>query len=406
MTQLAIDVEGVSKSFRLYHERNVSLKATVLRGRRAVYEEFWALRDVSLAVPAGATFGIVGNNGSGKSTLLKCITRILLPDRGRIRTVGKVSSLLELGSGFHPDLTGRENVYLNGAMLQMRRSDIDAKMDAIVDFADIGGFIDQPVNSYSSGMHVRLGFAVAIHVDPDILLVDEVISVGDAAFQERCLQKFAEFRRAGKTIVVAGHSVGVMAKMCDEVGRLDSGRLVEVGMPSDIIGKHIPSLGRLDPEQSSVSTMSGSVDVDVLMTDGSPASAVETGAAVTFRLRFDTEATIERPVFSIALDTAAGVCAWAQDSEGVAGMPQHAAGRGFMDLHIPRLSLQAGQYNLRVALTNAIGPTAQELRSVGRIFRVVNPGDDDPHGIAVLDGRWGPVVEVDDRVADRPGTNA
>ena len=169
----AISVAGVSKQYRKYHERNQSLKATVMRGRRARYEEFWALRDVSLEIAAGTTYGLVGENGSGKSTLLKCMARILRPDEGALSVHGKVSALLELGAGFHPELSGRENVFLNGALLGMSQRAIRARFDDIVGFAGLEEFIDAPVKNYSSGMYVRLGFAVAINVDPDVLLVDE-----------------------------------------------------------------------------------------------------------------------------------------------------------------------------------------------------------------------------------------
>ena len=183
------------------------LKATVMRGGRARYEEFWALGDVSFEVAEGTTFGLIGHNGSGKSTLLKCLARILEPDQGTIRIDGQMSALLELGAGFHPELSGRENVYLNGSILGLSKRQIDRRFDDIVGFAGLERFIDTPVKNYSSGMYVRLGFSVAINVDPDMLLVDEVLAVGDEEFQRKCLERFAELRDAGKTIVVVTHSL-------------------------------------------------------------------------------------------------------------------------------------------------------------------------------------------------------
>jgi ABC-2 type transport system ATP-binding protein len=185
-TSAAIELDHVGKRFRLYHERQRSLKSTVLNRRRGVYEEFWAVDDVSCEVARGETFGIIGTNGSGKSTLLKCLTRILRPDRGRVAINGTTAALLELGAGFHPELTGRENVYLNGAILGMSRREIARRFDGIVDFSGLERFIDSPVKNYSSGMYAKLGFAVAVHVDPEILLVDEVLAVGDESFQRRC----------------------------------------------------------------------------------------------------------------------------------------------------------------------------------------------------------------------------
>ncbi|MGA1062448.1 MAG: ABC transporter ATP-binding protein, partial [Ilumatobacteraceae bacterium] len=189
MSAPAVAVHDLWKSFRLYHERNQFLKAAILRGRRARYEEFWALKDVSFEVPVGTTFGVIGSNGSGKSTLLKCLAGILVPERGSVEISGRISALLELGAGFHPELSGRENVFLNGAILGLSKKEIAARFDSIVDFAGLEDFIDTPVKNYSSGMFVRLGFAVAAHVEPEVLLVDEVLSVGDAAFQRKSAEK-------------------------------------------------------------------------------------------------------------------------------------------------------------------------------------------------------------------------
>ncbi|MBA2478878.1 MAG: ABC transporter ATP-binding protein, partial [Sporichthyaceae bacterium] len=188
-----------------------------MRRGRARYDEFWALRDVSFEIPRGSTFGLIGENGSGKSTLLKCIARILQPDRGSITATGSLAALLELGSGFHPELSGRENIYLNGSIVGLPRRTLDERFDDIVDFAGVREFIDQPVKNYSSGMYVRLGFSVAINVDPDILLVDEVLAVGDASFQAKCMEKFADFRAQGKTVVIVSHATETMRSMCDQV---------------------------------------------------------------------------------------------------------------------------------------------------------------------------------------------
>lgn len=238
----AVSVEHVSKKFRLYHERNQSLKSAVMRGRRSVHEDFWALRDVSFEVPEGSTFGLIGSNGSGKSTLLKCLAKIYYPEQGRITSRGRVAALLEVGSGFHPELTGRENIFLNGSILGMSRKEISAKFDSIVDFSGVAEFIDQPVKNYSSGMYVRLGFSVAIHVDPDILVVDEVLAVGDAEFQAKCRDKFTEFRQAGKTVILVSHDMSSVSSMCDQVAWLNHGDLVRVGEASSTIADYMNSL--------------------------------------------------------------------------------------------------------------------------------------------------------------------
>jgi ABC-2 type transport system ATP-binding protein len=237
-----VDIEGVSKKFRLYKERNQSLKSAVMRGRISVHKDFWAVRDVSFTVPAGSTFGLIGSNGSGKSTLLKCLARILVPDEGSIRPEGKVAALLEVGSGFHPELTGRENVFLNGSILGMSQREIKAKFDEIVDFSGVADFIDQPVKNYSSGMYVRLGFAVAINVDPDILVVDEVLAVGDVEFQEKCAEKFKEFKRDGKTVILVSHAMEAVKEMCDNVAWMKNGSLVETGAADVVIERYLASL--------------------------------------------------------------------------------------------------------------------------------------------------------------------
>lgn len=238
MTVPSIRVADVHKKFRMYHERNQSLKSAIMRRRLSVHDDFWALKGVSLEVMQGETFGIIGDNGSGKSTLLKCMAKILFPDKGSIEIDGRLAALLEVGSGFHPELSGRENIYLNGSILGMSRKEIDEKFDSIVSFAGIEEFLDQPVKNYSSGMYVRLGFAVAINVDPDVLLVDEVLAVGDESFQEKCALKFKELRAAQRTVVIVSHSMGTLAKMCDRLAWIQQGDLKMVGEPDSVIAAY------------------------------------------------------------------------------------------------------------------------------------------------------------------------
>lgn len=235
MTNIAVSVEHVSKKFRLYHERNQSLKSVIMRGRRSVHEDFWALSDVSFDVPEGSTFGFIGSNGSGKSTLLKCLAKIYYPDEGIITSNGKVAALLEVGSGFHPELSGRENIYLNGSILGMSRKSVDAKLDQIIDFSGVEEFIDQPVKNYSSGMYVRLGFSVAIHVDPEILIVDEVLAVGDADFQKKCSTKFTQFKEEGRTVILVSHSMELVKEMCDTAVWLEKGSVMKTGSALEVI---------------------------------------------------------------------------------------------------------------------------------------------------------------------------
>ncbi|CAN5846439.1 ABC transporter ATP-binding protein [soil metagenome] len=231
----AIEVEDVTKTFRLYSEKARSAKERVIKLGRNPYEEFDALVDVSLRVEEGETVGLLGHNGSGKSTLLKCVAGTLRPTSGRIRTRGRVAALLELGAGFHPELTGRENVYLNGSILGISKAQIDKVFDDIVEFSELADFIDNQVKHYSSGMYARLGFAVAVNVDPDILLIDEVLSVGDEAFQRKCIDRVKQFQRDGRTILVVTHVPDMVRQVCDKALVLDHGHAVEVGPPGEAI---------------------------------------------------------------------------------------------------------------------------------------------------------------------------
>jgi ABC-type polysaccharide/polyol phosphate transport system ATPase subunit len=242
VSNVAVAVENVTKSFRLYHERNQSLKSAIMRRRRSVHEDFLALDDVTFDVPAGSTFGLIGSNGSGKSTLLKCLANIYYPNSGSIEHFGKIAAMLEVGSGFHHELSGRENIFLNGSILGMSKKEVTSKFDEIVAFSGVEQFIDQPVKNYSSGMYVRLGFAIAINVDPDILVVDEVLAVGDAEFQEKCFQKFVDFKKQGKTVILVSHSMETVKQMCDNAAWLSHGKLIAVGEAEPTIKAYLDSL--------------------------------------------------------------------------------------------------------------------------------------------------------------------
>ena len=243
----AIEVHGVSKRFHVFREKPSTIKQRLLTSR-ARADDFWALRDVEFEIGEGTTFGLIGHNGSGKTTLLKCIAGILRPSSGTIRQRGRLAALLELGAGFHQELTGRENVYLNASFLGLTRKQTDAAFDDIVAFAELEDFIDNEVKFYSSGMLVRLGFAVAVHVDPDVLLIDEVLAVGDEAFQAKCLDRIRTFQHEGRTIVLVTHALNTVIETCDRAAMLHHGELHAIGMPDDVVREmRYVLLGVTDP---------------------------------------------------------------------------------------------------------------------------------------------------------------
>lgn len=236
--EVAISLAGVSVRYRVPTEQIGTIKEYVIRilqGRRIAYRELWALQDVDIEVRRGESVGIIGRNGAGKSTLLKVVARVLRPTRGRVRVCGSVAPLIELGAGFHPELTGRENVFLNGAMLGFSRAQMEEKFGRIVEFAELSAFIDAPLRTYSSGMVVRLGFAVATEVDPDILIIDEVLAVGDGAFQEKCLARMEAFRARGTTILFVSHALDMVQRICDRAIWIENGRIQHSGKAEHVV---------------------------------------------------------------------------------------------------------------------------------------------------------------------------
>jgi ABC-2 type transport system ATP-binding protein len=350
----AVVVEGLSKKFRLIHEKNHSLKATILRGRRVLAEDFWALRDVSFEVEEGKTFGLVGENGSGKSTMLKCLARILRPEVGSSKVTGKVSALLELGAGFHPELSGRENVYLNGAILGLGQKELRKRFDEIVEFAGIGQFIDEPVKNYSSGMYVRLGFSVAINVDPDVLLVDEVLAVGDEGFQRKCNEKFAELKANGKTIVVVSHAMASVQNICDEVAWFDHGTLRQVGNPRDVIQAYTGTVQVARHDDGEIvrwGSGEGQIDrVELLDGNDRPVTRVPAGEPAALRFHYHTTEPIERPVVCVNIDTVQGIQVTGPTTRDSDFVPDKIDGEGHFDMRWDRLRLLPGTYDLSVSL--------------------------------------------------------
>jgi len=238
----AVKIRNVSKKYRIYHEKNLNLKYAFLNflsGKKSsYYDEFWALKDINLDIKKGESLGIIGENGSGKSTLLKLMAGILYPDQGQISVKGKIAALIEIGAGFHAELSGKENIYVNASILGFSKREIENNLEKIIAFSGLEKFIDNPIKTYSSGMYVRLGFAIAVHVNPDILLIDEILAVGDENFQKKCLQKIKNFKDQGKTIVLVSHDLLAVEKMCDRVVLLDNGLIKAEGKPVDVISTY------------------------------------------------------------------------------------------------------------------------------------------------------------------------
>jgi ABC-type polysaccharide/polyol phosphate transport system ATPase subunit len=275
----AIEVTHASKVYRRFgHKKQfATLKSALLRGSLirdlSPDETFTAIRDVSFTVPAGRTLGVIGRNGSGKSTMLKLVAGITKPTEGTVRVNGRISALIELGAGFHPEISGRENVFINGIMLGLSKREVAKRFDEIVEFAELKDFIDAPVKTYSSGMYMRLGFAVAIHVDPDVLLVDEVLAVGDEGFTHKCLDKFAEFKRRGKTILLVTHALPLVERFCDEALWLDGGMNKGMGDPKRIVGAYITAVEVSEEEQLAAGDARAQ-ESTVTVSPDEPASAV------------------------------------------------------------------------------------------------------------------------------------
>jgi len=390
--EIAVRVDNVSKRFRLYHERNQSLKAAMMRGGRAKYDEFWALKDVSLEVPAGTTFGLIGQNGSGKSTLLNCMARILRPDAGSITVNGKVSALLELGAGFHQELSGRENVYLNGSILGLSRKQIDARFDEIVEFAGLEKFIDSPVKNYSSGMYVRLGFSVAINVDPDVLLVDEVLAVGDENFQRKCSEKFADLRQSGKTIVLVSHGLDAVRTMCERAAWLEHGVLKGVDTPSELIDRYIETthVDRIATEGGGSRWGSGEIvvtKVELLDGAGVPTLWVHTGQPATLRFHYTANERVSRPVLGFALHSIEGVHATGVNSRETL-VPEYIEGSGHVDFAIARMPLVAGSYDVTVALVDESNLHTFDFQNKAMRFDVGRGVPREAEGTFAIEGIW------------------
>jgi teichoic acid transport system ATP-binding protein len=374
----AIEVEHLSKIYKLYDRRKDRLKDALGLTRKKLYREHYALNDVNFNVRRGETVGIIGTNGSGKSTILKIITGVLNPTSGNVKVNGRISALLELGAGFNMEYTGLENVYLNGTMIGFSKEEIDERLDDILAFADIGDFIHQPVKMYSSGMFVRLAFAVAINIDPEILIVDEALSVGDVFFQAKCYHKFEEFKKQGKTILFVSHDLSSISKYCDRVVLLNKGKKLDEGTPKAMVDMYKQLLVNKDPVRQATgearqveSTRDWQqgflvnpnkleygekeaeiVDFVVLNDKGVPSNAIDKGTSFTIKVKIHFHQDIQEPIMTYTFKTIQGTDVTGTNTmfEGVP-CKHPEAGRECVVTFEQNMDLQGGEYLLSFGCT-------------------------------------------------------
>ena len=374
----AIEVQDVSKQFRLYSEKHTSLKERVIHGGRMPFTPFWALRDVSIDIQQGETFGILGHNGCGKSTLLKCIAGILKPTSGEIRVRGSLAAMLELGAGMQPDLSGRDNIYLNGSLLGLPRSEIEKRFDEIVAFAELEDFIDNQVKFYSSGMYVRLGFAVAVNVEPDVLLVDEVLAVGDAAFQRKCLDHLKRLQREGRTIVVVSHGTDSIRQNCGRVMVMNHGHVITVDEPgeairvylADLLGVGTGNAGGVDGDLGNVVAI-GTVQAE------HPASAnrphLYPGESLTVTAELDSLAAVPDAMATIAIHDDHNELVFASDPEDPGCAIDVPEGGGLVRFSFAEVPLLDGTYSVSVGIRSATQSAVIDWKDQATRFEVANP---------------------------------
>jgi len=432
-----IVVEGVSKQFRLQADRPTSVKEFFTRtGRDKSETHFWALRDVSIEIPEGSMYALIGHNGCGKSTLLRCIAGIYRPDEGKVTVSGRISTLLELGAGFHPDLSGRENVYLNATILGMTKKEIDAAFDEIVDFAGdkIGQFIDSPVKVYSTGMYVRLGFSVAVHVRPEILIIDEVIAVGDEQFQRQCFDHLYKLRKEGTTIVVVTHGMATVQNMCDKAAWLDHGVLQDEGDAPGIALGYLRRVNQAEAdkrdlenaEAAAAEAAAGPELVDLDLVDGeAPAAPVVRkrprittlgehwgGGEVTItsvdlldehdevltvvgeraplriRIGYRSDGVYHEPNFGIAIHNESGLHVTGTSTRLSQRSPATVSGEGFVEYITERLPLLAGNYEISIAIEDQYSQHTFDRYDRGWELRVRHDGEQAVQGLVDIGGDW------------------
>ena len=394
MSDVVLEVDHLTKTFRIHRERANSLKQRIAAKGRNRFDEFVALEDVTFNVSEGEVFGVIGHNGSGKSTLLKCMAGILQPNQGSVRVHRRMSALLELGAGFHPELSGRENVFLNAAILGMNRRDIAARFDEIVAFSGLEKFIDQPVKTYSSGMYVRLAFSVAINVDPRLLIIDEVLAVGDVTFQKRCLEKFVEFRNDGRTIVLVTHDLASVRSMCDRAIWLKQGVVTGEGDPKELVEAYTDSMLGSSPQGETGSTRRGSGEVVITGVEmfvgesPDPVARFQTGDTVRFRLSYTAIKAVPRPIFTLMIDTLGGATVSSPSTRDVGLIPDFVSDEGWIDVVMRDISLLPGTYDVHTVVHDFNQQHEYDHLQLASRFDVTTGKPYEAAGLVTLHPEW------------------
>ena len=393
----AIEVHNITKKFKVYVDRGRTLKELTLFSKRRKYEQRVVLDDISFEVKKGEAVGLIGHNGCGKSTTLKLLTRIMYPDSGTIEMQGRVSSLIELGAGFHPDMCGRQNIYTNASIFGLTRKEIDARVDKIIEFSELEAFIDNPVRTYSSGMYMRLAFAVAINVDAEILLIDEILAVGDANFQAKCFNKLKQIKSQGTTIVIVSHSLGQIEEFCERSIWIHDGKIREEGAPRDVHPHYMEYMGQQrkdiapQPEPQPTSqerTGSGQVRITgVYSRDGkeSEKNVFKTGAAVSIEIDYKVKEPVEDAVVALEVRNMEGVKCYATDTKKDRIPRINLEKDGKICLDIKSLELLPGNYTMDLSIQTTDGFPVDNLKD-GFTFEMYSEIGD--KGISRIEHVW------------------
>ena len=418
----AIEVKDVTKKFKVYLDKGSQLKERLLFHERNRYEERWVLKGISFEVKKGEAIGLIGHNGCGKSTTLKLLTRIIYPDAGSIEMRGRVSSLIELGAGFHPDMSGRENIYTNAAIFGLTKKEIDARMDDIIAFSELEEFLDNPVRTYSSGMYMRLAFSVAINVDADILLIDEILAVGDTNFQAKCFNKLREIKAQGTTIVIVSHSLGQIEQICERSIWIHDGQIRAEGSPRDVHPEYLSFMGekrqeiaekekerqeekeqkkhheeaeekKVSPEELEKTKQDGRwgnghsriQSVKLYAENGQEQNVFATGSLVMVKVAYELKETVKDAVFGIGVFRSDGVQCYGTNTRIDQLEEFNLTKSGTMCLSLDHVNLLPGEYWLDIAIESEVGIPVDYYRQAAKVEFYSQIGD---VGIARIDHKW------------------